>query len=793
MTTEPSSDPKFDIGHVLFIDIVGYSKLLISDQSDLLQKLKEIVRGTEQFRLAEAEGKLMRLPTGDGGALVFRNSPEAPALCALEISQALKNHPELRVRMGIHSGPVNEITDLNEQANIAGAGINMAQRVMDCGDAGHILLSKHVAEDLEHYARWRPHLHDLGECEVKHGEVISVVNLYTDDAGNSQPPRKFKARKASKERVPKADLARPRSKQVLIAAAVLAAALVVGLLLFGRLRPLTSKFATNDKSIAVLPFDNLSDEKQNAYFAEGIHDEILTRLAKIGALKVISRTSTQQYQSKPGNLSEIAKQLGVANILEGSVQKAAGAVHINVQLIRAATDDHLWAESYDRKLDDIFGVEGEVAGAIAEALNAKLTGAEQKAVEQKPTNNSQAYEAYLRGIAINAQTSEPATTQRAWQQFSEAVRLDPQFALAWAQKARLDSFLYFNEMDASPQRLAEAKLASETAMKLQPESGDSWLAKGSYEYRCLRNYEAALSSYREAERRLPNSAEVSAEIGYVERRMGKFRESIADQERAIERDPRNSNFLSELAGTYTAVREYAKAHNLIDRVLVITPGDQTAVAQKLGYYLSEGKMDDAEKLIGQIPVDTGNTWAQRARVRYFLYRRQYDQAIAELKSIFARPDFSLHEGNAWCYPTLGWAQQWKGDAAMAKATFTEGRERLEALRQDTTTSRLLVRWLSSVYAGLGEKEAALREAQQAVATMADDAFYGPNAQVNLAQIEARFGEVDSCMSRLSRLLQMPAGLAPLTPLTIADLKLNPAWDPVRSDPRFQKLIEERQP
>src|SRR6202030_142758 len=194
MAPEHSSDVKFEIGHVLSIDVVGYSKLRITGQSEQIQKLREIVRGTEQFRAAEAEGKLLRLPTGDGGALVFRTSAEAPVMCAVEVSKALKNHPELRVRMGIHSGPVNEVTDLNEKANIAGAGINIAQRVMDCGDAGHILLSKHVAEDLEHYPRWQPYLHELGPCEVKHGVSLSVVNLYTDQAGNSEPPQKFKGR-----------------------------------------------------------------------------------------------------------------------------------------------------------------------------------------------------------------------------------------------------------------------------------------------------------------------------------------------------------------------------------------------------------------------------------------------------------------------------------------------------------------------------------------------------------------------------------------------------------------------
>src|ERR1700719_1822107 len=334
MPSEPSSDVKFEIGHVLFIDIVGYSKGLINEQSDSLQKLKEIVRGTEQFRVAEAEGKFLPLPTGDGGALVFRNSLEAPILCAMEIAKALKNHPELHVRMGIHSGPVNEITDLNEQANIAGAGINIAQRVMDCGDAGHILLSKRVADDLEQYGRWRPLLHDLGACQVKHGVTLGLVNLYSDEIGNPEVPEKIKGGETPREK-PSAPILR--------------------------------------KSIAVLPFENLSEDKTNAYFADGIQEEILARLSRIGDLKVISRTSTLRFKNVPDSISAIAKQLGVANILEGSVQKAADQVRVSVQLIDAESDSHLWAERYDRKLTDIFAVESDIASNIAQALQARLT------------------------------------------------------------------------------------------------------------------------------------------------------------------------------------------------------------------------------------------------------------------------------------------------------------------------------------------------------------------------------------------------------------------------------------
>src|SRR5438094_1175274 len=424
-----TGDTRLEIGHVLFIDVVGYSKLLVKQQSELLHELNEVVSGTNEFRQAESAGKLIRLPTGDGMALVFRTNTEAPVECAMEIARALKSHPAIQLRMGIHSGPVNEVVDVSQRANIAGAGINMARRVMDCGDAGHILLSRHVAEDLEQDDRWRPLLHDLGTCEVKHGVRVGVTNLYSDEVGNPQLPKKFQALKRHRARVRWA-----ATTATLLALGVI----VAGIAMFSRYR-IRSTLAPPEKSIAVLPFDNLSSDKENAYFADGIQDEILTRLAKIADLKVISRTSTQQYQSKPGNLSEIARQLGVAHILEGSVQKAGNAVHINVQLIKAATDAHLWGESYDRELQNIFAVEGEVAKAIADQLRVKLTGQEEQVIAAKPTDNPEAYDAYLRGLAYTLKTANTSANSLGAQKYlREAVRLDPKFALSWALLSFVD-------------------------------------------------------------------------------------------------------------------------------------------------------------------------------------------------------------------------------------------------------------------------------------------------------------------------------------------------------------------
>ncbi len=363
MAADAERDLQLEVGHVLLIDIVGYTKLLITEQREQLRALNEIVRNTAQFRASDAKGMLVRIPAGDGMALIFRDTVEAPIQCALEISAAVKIYPEIHLRMGIHSGPVSDVTDVNERANIAGAGIDLAQRVMDCADAGHILLSKHVADDLAPYPRWNRHLHDLGECEVKHGRKIFLVNFYTAELGNPQLPEKLK--RAQQEEARKAFGAASRlpptlrRKHVLIAAGALLVVMVVtGFWFYSRQAIVTS--SRPEKSIALLPFENLSEEKANAYFAEGIQNEILTRLAIVRDLKVISRTSTAKYQSNPDNLKKVAQELGVSTILEGAVQKAGDKVRVNVQLIDARADTHLWGKSYDRDLKDVFAVESEV-------------------------------------------------------------------------------------------------------------------------------------------------------------------------------------------------------------------------------------------------------------------------------------------------------------------------------------------------------------------------------------------------------------------------------------------------
>jgi TolB-like protein/class 3 adenylate cyclase/Tfp pilus assembly protein PilF len=783
MADEQKSKLRLAIAHVLFIDIVGYSKLRTNEQSAQMEKLREIVRGTEQYGTAEAEGKLLRLPTGDGGALVFRNNPEAPVLCAEEIAKALKSHPEIRVRMGIHSGPVNEVTDLNEQANVAGVGINIAQRVMDCGDAGHILVSKHAAEDLEQYDQWQPYLHDLGECEGKHGERLHVVNLYSDQIGNPAVPTRW-----VRSTIPgtTSSAAAGNRRRYSIVAMAIAALTILGTakLFTTRTAHITGRGGpaspVSEKSIAVLPFQNLSDDKSNAYFTDGIQDEILTRLAKIGALKVISRSSTQKYKSTPEDLREVGKQLGVAHVLEGSVQKVANAVHVNVQLIRAATDEHLWAESYNRKLDDVFGVEVEVASAIADQLNAKLSGAEQKAVAEKPTQNSAAYDTYLRAIAIDNEGNLD-TTKRVASLYVEAVRLDPQFALAWAHLAVARSYLYFNGIDLDTNSGAAVKEAADRAISLQPELGEAWLAQGVYRYRILRDFKGALQSYEEALRRLPNSAFVLDQIAHLERRLGQIDVAQKHYQAAAELDPRNIDILLTIADALQTVRRYDDARAVVDRALEIAPGNEGALAVKALSFQAQGRLNEAAEILAKAPANSQNETLTFARVSQLYDERRFDEAIAQIQQ--HTPAAFANDPRIITF--LGQCQQLAGKNDEARATFTRAAAAMKPTPDSVVAvdARQLPCYLAWVYAGLGEKEKALEQARRAIANYSTDALSKPFAETALAMVQAQTGDIDSAIAALPHLLEAPNGL------TVGNLRIDPVWDPLRKDPRFEKLCQ----
>jgi TolB-like protein/class 3 adenylate cyclase/Flp pilus assembly protein TadD len=423
MAAEIKKEIELEIAHVLFTDIVGYSKLPIHQQRAVVERLNEIVRDTDGYQAAESAGRLITIPTGDGITLVFYDSPETPAECALEISRALKKHPELQLRMGIHSGPVSGVIDAAGKANVAGAGINIAQRVMDCGDAGHILLSKHVAEDLEEYPHWQPHLHELGECEVKHGLRVSVVNLYTEELGNQAVPEKLKAARAAAARKKRAAF-RWLSLGAVSLLGVLAA--IGFFLLRYKQLPSAAGLAVPDNSIAVLPFVDMSQAKDQGYFSDGISEELLNLLSKIPQLKVAARTSSFSFKGKGVEIPEIARQLHVANVLEGSVRRSGDQLRITAQLIRAAEGYHLWSETYDRKMDDIFKIQDEIAGEVVKELKVKLLGSAPKA----RTTDPQAYALYLQARELGRQFN-PDAFAKSDALYRQVIEIDPRYAPAW--------------------------------------------------------------------------------------------------------------------------------------------------------------------------------------------------------------------------------------------------------------------------------------------------------------------------------------------------------------------------
>ncbi|MEY2542946.1 MAG: hypothetical protein QOE81_407, partial [Verrucomicrobiota bacterium] len=589
MSAELPPDLELEIAHLLLIDVVGYSKLLVNDQVQSLQQLNRIVRSTECFCAAEAKDKLIRLPTGDGMALLFFENLEQPARCALEIARALKDHPEIQLRMGIHSGPINQVPDVNDRINIAGAGINVAQRVLDCGDAGHILLSKHVADDLGEYRHWRPYLQDLGECEVKHGLRLHLFNLCKEDLGNPQLPEKLKRRKRWKETGPVHPVTAPRwPRWAPIAALLLSAcAVAISFAIYLGHRAIRDETFGNfsgvipDKSIAVLPFENLSDDKQNAYFADGVQDEILTNLAKVADLKVISRTSVMQYKNIiQRNLREVGRTLGVAHILEGAVQRAGGRVRVSAQLIDARTDAHLWGESYDREIADVFAIENELAEQIVAQLKSRLSPQEKAAIEQKPTSDLAAYDLYLRGrdLIDRAVFSSGKELFEAIGLLQQAVKRDPSFALAYYQLAHADDQLYVRAIDHTAERLKLAEAAVESLRRLQPDSGEAHLALAKHFYWGYLDYDKARNELAAARRGLPNDPVVFLLTAYIDRRQGRWDDSLKNMQQALSLDPRGPQtpfMLEQISRTYELLRRYADMAAALDRALALVPNNPT--------------------------------------------------------------------------------------------------------------------------------------------------------------------------------------------------------------------------
>jgi TolB-like protein/Tfp pilus assembly protein PilF len=547
--------------------------------------------------------------------------------------------------------------------------------------------------------------------------------------------------------------------------------------------------------VAVLPFENLSEDKANAYLADGIQDEILTRLSKIADLKVISHTSTQHYKSAPENLPEIARQLGVAHIVEGSVQKSGDAVRVNVQLIKAANDSHLWGDTYDRKLTDIFSVESEVAKAIADQLRAKLTGQEEQVIAVKPTENPEAYDAYLRGLAYTLKTGNtPANAFGAQKYLKEAVRLDPKFALSWALLSWIDAAGYRSTVLQPTVALREeARQAAETALTLQPNLGEAVLAKGYYHYSCLRDYDTAVRYFEQARQLLPNSSRILESLAFLERRRGQLDRSESYFNEAERLDPRNVELLSQHAVTYFHHRRLPEALRKLDQVLNITPDDLDTLATKANIAQAEGDLPRAAALLAPLHPAADNPYVLVTQVYQAILERRPAPIIPRLKEILAKPDPALGYYNGELRSWLGWAQEVSGDHAAAQESWQQARSELEPFLKEQPENYVLIIDLALTNMGLGDKAVALTLSERAMAVIPieKDPLTGPRLLEILARVAAQMGEPDRAIAALQKLLSISyEGAFPAGPLTPALLRLDPMFDPLRNDPRFQKLASD---
>ncbi len=798
MSAELQPNAELEIAHVLFIDVVGYSRLLINEQSALLAELNQLVRTTDHFRTAEAAGKLIRIPVGDGMALVFFTSPEAPVQCALEICKALQEHPDIHLRMGIHSGPVDPVTDVNDRSNVAGAGMNIAQRIMDCADAGHILVSKRVAEDLVQYGHWKSRLHDLGEIEAKHGGRISVFNLYGEGFGNAKMPTRVKqqSRLLFPNRPP---MSIYRRRRAAIAAAFLVLVVAVGVTLWANFRnraPASVGAAfIPQKSIAVLPFDSFSEDKQNTYFADGIQDDILTALSKVSDLKVISRSSVMRYREKSRNVREVSEALRVAYVLEGSVRRSNDKVRVAAQLIDARNDEHVWAEHYDRALADVFAIQSEIAENIVAQLKANLSASEKAAIDVRPTRDLEAFDIYLQAKQlINSFHDTPdwkETLLKAVRLLDEAISRDGNFAIAYYWATRAHDALYWHGLDRTPARLAQAKTMAQKALDLAPDLGEAHLAQALVYYHGSRDYVHAREELAIARRLLPNNAEVYSLTGWLDRRQARWEDAIKNEEKAAELDPRNSQILNSLAILYDILRRYDDEEAVFDRAIAANPSS-TAYFQMMRaeIELEKGNIKTARSGLDSLPADYDPDGAVTStRINLALYERD-PAAAAKILAASKLEELVGGTGSllprSWFEALIALAQ---GDAQKTREAFDAARVKIEAKLHDQPDDGVLLATLGLIDAGLSRKEQALAEGRRAVELrpISNDAVDGAVLIGNLAMIYAWVGDVDSAMERLVFLAKTPGGPE------YGQLKFDPAWDAVRRDPRFAKMLDGLRP
>lgn len=783
-----------EIAHILSIDVVGYSKLLVNEQIDLLDGLKRVVRETKCSCTAEAGGRLIRLPTGDGMVLLFFRTPEEPLQCAVEISEALKAHPHIQVRMGAHSGPVNMIEDVNDRLNVAGSGLNVVQRVMDCGDAGHILLSQHLAEDLVEYSHWRPHLHDLGDCIVKHGLRVHLVNFHNGSIGNPARPLRLQEAKRSSEVSRKAATSRRR---YLWLGGLVIFSLLAALVSFFLMRALPGNTPhISEKGVAVLPFENWSAGPKDSYFADGVQGEILTLLTKVADLKVISRTSVMKYRNLTGlDLKEIGEALGVRYLLEGSVQRDGSRVRVTAQLVDSLSDAQVWAARYDRNLADVFKIQSEIAEEIVAQLRSKFTPEEKARVEVRPTADLVAYELYLRAKTMISQvaseTSGLENLNDAAELLEQATARDPSFYLAYCQLASAHDQLYFFGIDTTALRLALAQSAVDAAIRLQPEAGETHLASATHYYFGYRDYDRALKELALAQRKLPNDPLPILLVGYIHRRQGHWKSSTEYLERAVELDPRNLAFLKQLAQSYDALRRYGDLREVLDRALGIAPGDPTLrVERAMVEFDSHGVTQPGHEAIETV-LAKDSTAGSLIGFRWFQAALCEGDADSASRALAAMKSSGIYEEGV-PYPKSwgeGLVARLRNDPKAARAAFAAARQEIARMVDNEPNFAEGLSALGMVDAALGDKDNAIREGKRAVELLppGKDAIVGPLLLQNLATIHAWTGESAAALQELKEVATMPSYL------NYGLLLRHPFWSTLHAEPGFKEILSSLAP
>ncbi len=780
MATEPEPNLEPEIAHVLLLDIVAYAKLLVDEQIRLVERMNALVRQTRRVLQSERAGHLVRLPTGDGMALLFFDSPESPVQCALEIAQALREEPGLHLRMGVHSGPIREVKDVNGSKNYVGSALNIAQRVLDCGDAGHILLSKRTADDLGPYRHWNPHLTELGECVVKHGLRVSLVNVCKDGLGNPAVPARLaqqKRRWAAWPRGKDPSTAGQRWGWKPLVAFLALSAAALGL------------YAVRHQpaSIAVLPFGNASDEKGNEHFVNGLQEEIVTNLGHVSGLKVVS--GARYSPGQPRDTRKIAHDLDVQYLLQGNVQRVGEHVRVLVQLIEGEHETQQWSDRYDSNESDLFSIQSEIAQRITAQLKVQLSPQERAALRKRPTRDELAYSKYIdaRGLISDAVFSSAAheDLQRAARNLEEATTRDPQFFLAHYLLAHTYDQLY-RRFEPGAVRLRQAEAQLQVLDSLQPNAGETHLAKAKHYYWALGDHPKARLELENAQKKLPNDPLVPLLLGYIQRREGHWRDSTANFLRASELDPENLEILRQLALSYQCQRRYHEMGAVLRRVLRLAPEDPLAQVQaaavELDWHADTAPLRAAVRKVLEQSLGDG-----RAIAEYWFQLALCERKPAEAER--AMEAFGSTGCNAEGVPfPMSWCQgvvaRLAGDEAGARAHFTEAlRLSQEQLEKEPRYGGAICA-VAMARAALGQKAEAIAEGRRAVEAtpISQDAVDAPLLHGYLAIIYGWAGEKDLAAEELHQATQVHSYWS------YGHLKLHPFWDPLRGDPGFEAVV-----